>query len=341
MNGERIILCAESAIDYWRTTAGASIVVPDAIVADDLPHVRPSSRNARALEVAANLGLNLPLHVAVSTQNAKQNSTALVCHIWKESLEGRLTQLGNNVWVVDAATALVQVAPKLGFVQLLLLVLELVGNYALAPGTKDGFVFRKTPLCTVKEITKAVSDFKGKCVPGCKKVLDVLKYAVEESRSPAESRVFVFYSLARRRGGLGLPGILLNHKIRLSAKARLILDLKEIKPDLYHPASRSALEYNSKMWHPEETRTRDEKRADALRAMGLYVVNLDDKRVKDFKDLCGVGYIISQRAGIRRTKPTAEMLSRRRKLHRELFLPNQVDDPQPADELPPVDVYEA
>lgn len=319
---DSVILFGPSALEYWRGTKGAAAgcETPPAIQKAILrPSYNDSSR--RLAEAAKELQLASPLHISVPEPKQRRGGVIVNCHIWRE-IPGLppCKEIAPGVLAPTPAVALAQMAATLDYIDLLLLTLELLGCYALSPSSDEGFVATSSPLTTIDELNNVAAALSGTGIAGSALLGDALKLAAEGSKSPMESKLYTFLSTPRRRGGFGIEGILLNLKVSLDRIARMHLDLGGIRPDLYLPRGQSAIEYQSRL-HPDDARENDERRSDALTDVGIRVFQLNRVRVRDLRDLSGVAYVMAKRAGIRRPKPSLDVLQKRKELHSRLFFP--------------------
>ena len=135
-----------------------------------------------------------------------------------------------------------------------------------------------------------------------------------------ESKIAAFFSLPREVGGLAVPGIQLNKRIELKGPSRQILNHDEIRPDFYFPGAVTVGEYKSRQFHPEGSWTTDDRRIDALEAVGFHSFSLNNERVKRLAEFVGIGQVLMERMGSAFLRPTKHELEMRSVLHAELFL---------------------
>lgn len=317
-----VILFGCSALEYWRLKAGALPAPVD--ILEEGHHGGRDHRNGpysqRAVSFALENGLSLPIHTYVYEREQKRPSKQVACHVWPAM--PRLPQcheVASGVLVPPPAVALAQASTSMDFVDVLLLALELAGNYVLSEDHKLGMVETKRPLMRPDELEEVAHVLAGTGIHGSKLLSDVLRYVTSGSKSPTESKLYVLFSLDRRRGGFGIPGIQLNPRIGLGSISRMSLDLEGIRPDLLEPKGRTALEYQSDL-HLLEGRENDDRRADALAAVGIRAFQVNKIRARSLRDLSGIAYVMAKRCGLRRPKPSERALAKREKLHARLFL---------------------
>lgn len=316
-----MVICAQSALDYWRSRAGAEFLGPDGCPWDFLREPRPCDETSRnAADTLVDLGLRAPLDLLYQSAGQRRTSSIVRGHAFGNPLPtDELDRIGPGLFVCSPRTAFCQLATTLDSVGLLLVGLELCGTFVMSPASSAGFLTTSSPLVTVEELREVVG-WDAPLVPSRRNKLErVAGQLTGGSNSPAESAVFTMFTLPISSGGLMVPGMLLNEPINLDDDAARIAGCRTIRPDFYYPAARTAGEYKSKMFHPEGTWTNDDRRLDAFGAMGLHTFSLNNERVKMLGELVAIGRSISSRMGRRTYPPTKKDLGARAALHRRLF----------------------
>ena len=318
---QRLVICGASALEYWRCTRGAMGPREDGELPSRASRRAGDVAYLGALDVMEGLGLSAPLDVLVTEKGMRRTSSAAHYHVCK-ALPGEedLEQLDSDVYVCKPGPALSQVSLTTGLVELDLLVLEFMGTYVLSLGDERGFVSTKEPLLEKDELLECLLRRKAQGSYGVGKTIQALEHAAPLSNSPMESKLHAFFSLPRRAGGLNLRGIELNSTVQLSGEARAIVGRSSIRPDFLIPEANMAGEYKSKQFHPEGTWTGDDRRIDALEAMGLHTFTLNNERVRSLKEMTAIGSTIARRLRMRKQPPSEAELAERRKLHAQLFL---------------------
>lgn len=322
-------LYGRTALEYWRVEAGAhydSGELPAFVEGLLAGRGTRSSLASRLAKVGYDLGLSFPLDIAVSESKARRNSLVARCHVWDEPQglpPAVLTSSG--IYVCTPEVALLQAATCCDYVDLLQLVLEFAGCYLLSPMDEHGIVSVERPLVDLGDLRNVAELAKAEHASGSVLLSNVLRVAADGSKSPAESKLFTLFSLDRRRGGFGIPGIQLNLRVTLNALGRMSLNLHGIRPDLYEPRGRTAMEYQSDL-HELNARSNDDRRSDALEAVGVRTFQVDKVRVRDLVDLSGIASVFASRAGLGRRPPSKNALLQRSKLHGRLFLQGSPHD---------------
>lgn len=316
-----MIICAQSALDYWRSLAGAEFLGPDGCPRDRLREPRLCDETSRnAADVLVDLGLRAPLDLLYPSAGQRRTSSIVRGHASTNPLpDDELSRIGPGLYVCSPRAAFCQLATMLDWVGLLLVGLELCGTFVISPASGAGFLGTSSSLVMVDDLREAVG-WDTPLVPSRRKKLErVVGQLAGGSNSPAESAVFAMFTLPTSSGGLMVPGMLLNEPVDLEDDAARIAGCRTLRPDFYYPAAQTVGEYKSKMFHPEGTWTNDDRRLDAFASMGLHTFSLNYERVKELDELVAIARSITSRMGRRAYPPTARQLGARRSLHRRLF----------------------
>ena len=316
-----MVICAQSALDYWRSLAGAEFLGPSGCPWDSLREPRSCDDTSRsAADALVDLGLRAPLDLLYPSAGQRRTSSIVRGHAFGNPLpDDELCRIGPGLYVCSPRVAFCQLSTMLDGVDLLLVGLELCGTFVMSPASSAGFLGTSSPLLGVDDLREVIS-WDTPLVPSRRKKLErVVNQLTGGSNSPAESAVFTMFTLPTSSGGLMVPGMLLNEPVVLEDDAARIAGCRTLRPDFYYPAARTVGEYKSRMFHPEGTWTNDDRRLDAFASMGLHTFSLNNERVKKLDELVAIGRTIAGRMGKRAYPPTSQQLGMRRSLHRRLF----------------------
>lgn len=123
---------------------------------------------------------------------------------------------------------------------------------------------------------------------------------VDGAASPPEAFLWSVLSISQRHGGFAVPGLMMNKRIRPSKKARRIARRETLVPDLSHPESRLAIEYDSNSEHLKAAQvTRDSSKRLALEADGFKVITVTTRQLADPKAMRDVAGQAAQHIGYR------------------------------------------
>ena len=140
-------------------------------------------------------------------------------------------------------------------------------------------------------------------VHGIKQARKAIRYSVDRSNSPMESKLAVLCRLPFRLGGYSLPEPKMNYEITLSADASRHLLRESIKCDMVWPERKVALEYESNLTHLSVAQHGyDKSRATALQLSGYRVVYVTSQDLKNFQTVEKVFQMLRNTLGLRRNK---------------------------------------
>ena len=205
---------------------------------------------------------------AGSRSNEVFRSHALSC----ELPEGALLRISGNVAVVAPKILVMQMARVATPLELVILIDELCGLYAIRPSDSGGMAQRDTPIVELA----ALSDFAAglRRVPAAAKLRRACELAIPLSGSPMESKLAARVSWSRRDGGYGIPILSMNQGLEVQRISRNLGAAHVRKPDILFSlpdgdAPGYCLDYHGRA-HGEEGRAEaDAVRANELLAFGL------------------------------------------------------------------------
>lgn len=189
-------------------------------------------------------------------------------HVAKNKIiKKSLITLSKNISVTSPELTIVQLASRLNYFELALLVLEFCGNYSIINDANTGFINDIMPLTSVIKIREFINQYSKDFCPikGLKNLKEILTFASDNSNSPMESRLFIKLCGPKSKGLYGCKGLKLNSSVNVSNSASKIAGQKIIIPDISNKSKKVAIEYDSAQFHENsETGQRDKRRRDAL-----------------------------------------------------------------------------
>lgn len=187
--------------------------------------------------------------------------------------------------------------------ELVLLLSELLGLYAVNNSSTYGIVARAQPLTTPHELSAYLDKLSN--TTGVAKVRRALNRTCQQAASPMEAKLFLRVTSRPCEGGYQLKDVTLNDSVALAQLRSNITTLRERKPDLLllspeqstseaMPFRGVAIDYHG-AWHarPEQIRADSERQNELLsygfKNYALWKENYDD-----------LGYMDALMAQIRR-----------------------------------------
>lgn len=318
---KKLVITGTSAMQAWDEGAGA--------------YARPTRLRSPAgfASSAAELaefttlpqGCTEPVDILVGDA-AKRTRTSRWHADLRESLlpAGSLYDIGGNRCLTSPGLFYLRVAPKLTFVQAVLLGMELCGYHSTLmsspyraycddvrreqgallanpwpPSEWDMSVEHQKELMSNGFVTRDPLMDAGSMLAYMQRVyvegsrsraIAAARYVVDNSRSPMESRLYARYCLPRRYGGLGLLPVELNRGFELSESIARATGITAYSVDLYWPKGGIAIEYQGKHAHAGlSAEERDRLKRNILETTGVRIISIDKKQYanEDVLDLYG------------------------------------------------------
>lgn len=237
-----------------------------------LPELPPTRE-----EASAALGLfpelSLPLHVTVSSRNRIGPSDLVETHVSRVPLPREsVIRLGEGLYCSSPEHVLVQMAPRLSLLELIFLLGELLGTYAISPEHDTGMFQRRNPITTKERILGHLRALGP--VPGTALVRRALSMVCEGSASPYETRLSMRLGLKPALGGYNLNVLSMNQPLKVT-RIGSSLGKGVRKPDVLlggcegAPFSGVSFDYNGRVHETIEHYELDLRRQNELLAIGF------------------------------------------------------------------------
>lgn len=259
-------------------------------------------------------GIDGPVGVLIATKTASRKCDHIVPHVRSENLpKGALFRLAPGVRCVSPLLLPVLLAGKLTFLEMQLLLAELLGLYAVSDQNPMGLIQREKPLITVDELRAFLKQIGP--VWGSGKVSRALDRAAVLAASPQEAKLYLRMTLPFAKGGYHLGKVVLNDEVSLAMLSRRIKTLSTRKPDLLFVGAEKGgvcLDYMG-AWHddPEQVR-RDTQRRNELLANGFTPYEIFKAQYDDLDYMDGLAESIRSDLGISPPDVAPERQMRRR-----------------------------
>lgn len=237
-----------------------------------VPDCAPSSDElAEKFSVLAALGYDAcPLELMVREPSARMRTERVTTHTQQEPLPvTSFIRIADGIWVVSPEHLCVQLATRLTRAELLVLMGELLGTYALS---ECGMYSRKAPCMTKDSLDRHLDALGG--FRGARVARDVLALAPENSASPMETKLFLRVSLPMRLGGYALPVQAMNEKLevrrigRKEATVERRPDITLLPKDASTDYAFVALEYDGGGHLTRAQQAEDQRRSNEILAYG-------------------------------------------------------------------------
>ena len=261
---------------------------------------------------------SMPVHVMVPNRASRSRVSEVIFHVWSGNLPPRsVVRIREDVFVSTPEFIFLQAAFRLSFIQLLEFGYELCALYtARVPSGKLTELNR--PITTMEKIERFLRGCSG--LPGVKRARQVVKWILDRSRSPRESKFGISMTLPRAYGGQGICGLELNKVIPLSKAEQRASGKRHYEIDMYSELGHIGLEYFGKHEHEGPIReTRDIRRESILLAKGITIHGVTKNQAENAMELERFAKLLKDARGERWRKPTPDQERRMRALLRELY----------------------
>ena len=274
----KVFASHDTALDYWRLHFSPDSEIGDPLKTDPGEKFAYTRNDVLSCFPELYIEDGKPVHVLVFNEGARGSSRQVICHKWTTNLPVDAFHGRGSFRVSSPEFLFLQMATTLTVVQLIALGCELCGTYILTPKQKvvpsafDDYPERRTPLTNIGKI-ESLLDSAGPA-RGVKKARRALKYVVEDSRSPMETRTYMQLCLPPMLGGYGLPKAEMNPEIPLGEEARRVSGMRSSWGDICWPSKRLDVEYNGSVHAGIDKMRHDAGRALGIEHMGWRVMSI-------------------------------------------------------------------
>lgn len=278
---ENLFVAYDSAFEYWQQTMARE-------TRECHPATIRSLASSTASAAAVRLGrelspilsrLSSPLHVMVDTQAKRLRSHDVMAHSCNASLPPRsFCTLDADGYLASPELTLAQHANTVSFPHLLLDMHAWCGTYAIDADDTRGFANREA-ITSAQRLAAFARNAPH--LQGSRTLRRALPYLANGSASPRETVLSLLLCLPRTQGGYGLPTPLLNTKVAVPPKLRPRVEKDWYMPDLYWPAHRVAMEYNSTAFHTGARNiANDSKRTKDFAVLGIELITVTAQEIQ-------------------------------------------------------------
>lgn len=242
--------------------------------------------------------LEPPIDLMVPDANSRGRLSYVTNHVCSPTLPPMsVKRIGTDAYVTSPELTFLNLGQALEVPALAQYAMELCGGYAMTPWAKMGFEPR-APLCTVRKLRDFVSG--RETMYGLRRASAAIDLAGEDSRSPAETFLYLLLCLPRSMFGYGLPRPLLNQRIDISRSAQYRLGTEYLVVDLLFLDEKLVIEYDSRTFHNAPAKLdHDDDRREVLQDMGYEVVVVRAERLSSYGRFDNlVRYTIGRKLGI-------------------------------------------
>lgn len=317
-----ILLSHTTALEVLRSPSLRNQLARQERCVATAPAVRPTTDELSALaEQLPNL--SFPLHSLVSPavnrrpgEHSKLHSSELILPA------DSAIELAPGLLCASPEHLVVQMAPLLTHLELIFLLGELLGIYAIAPDLEDG-MFKRREALTTPELVRRHLALLG-AAPGTAKVERALAVACVNSGSPYETRLSMRVGLKPALGGCHLHVLSMNEPLEVN---RIVSQLGTgiRKPDVFLGATHEgapfagvAFDYHGKIHEKPEQITSDLGRQNELLGINFKIYTFDKSLYDNLDYFDGIIRLARRDLGMPREKISPVECEHRRTLRQQL-----------------------
>ena len=247
--------------------------------------------------------LSAPLHAILSRSSTNRLPFEIKLHVFKgETPTGCFVDTNDGYVVSSPEFCFLQLASLLPLTRIIQLGYELCGKYSI-PIRRDSNMLKKgyydrEPLTSVKALQAFLERMSG--AKGHQMALRALRYILDGSASPMETKLAMLLTLPYKMGGYSLNSPELNYRIVPTKAARQSGSKSYYCCDLFWPDYNLAAEYDSDFYHDNsKSITKDAKKRNVLSVMRINVITVTREQVYDRGDLENVAKALARHLGKR------------------------------------------
>lgn len=261
------------------------------------------------LEIYRPKGAPLEVLVTAKDQRAKQPRGSRI-HLAQNLADLPAFVKVDGIYVASPELVFVQMASSMSFTEALLFAYYLCGDYR---PSEVRFATGNQALTSVDKLTAFLDALPPTW--GKKRAQSVLRYVIDGSNSPQESRLAIVIVLPPRRGGFGLMHPTLNTPVPGTTKTG----------DLCWLDHKLILEYDSNENHQSvQSLNADSIRRAKIELAGYHVISVTSQQLRSLEYLNDLGKLVASNLNAPLRIRSAQFSQAQRKLHHELFSRNDL-----------------
>lgn len=272
-----MLLTCQSALEVLRRPDFDELVerwgTPTNVVPDKLPSHEELMRALKGDPVVS--ALDRPLHLLVSNDANSHSSDLITRHVSRVPYpRGSFVRVGEGVLVSTPEIIGFQMARICTVNELVLLLSELLGTYAIDRSAKRGMRLRHDPLTSREELERFLRKMGHGY--GTRKMREALPLVSQDSSSPMESKLALRIRAPREMGGYQASFVSMNEEISLRPIGERLDELRVRKPDIVFLNPRRVLDGGPRRfigvsldYNGEDHRSPEREREDGLRRIEL------------------------------------------------------------------------
>lgn len=283
-----------TAMQYWlfqrdfNATKSQQPKIPDTLYFDE-----------SAVFLSAKYGFDIPIHVSVSNKAHRHLGKSFNSHYMAGCLpKNSFIPIEKNVAIASPELCFLRASRFLNIPSLVVLACDLCAIYTRSISDPIGQIGH-TPITNTNKIRSFLDDVKD--VKGIKKAKTAIRFALDQSNSPMESKLAAISQIAISRGGYHILKPELNGKIKLNENGKNLVNRDYISCDMVWRDKRVVIEYDSNRFHLDKRQHYyDKQRITALQFSGYTVISITAENLQNFHSIENIFFLIRSKLGMRR-----------------------------------------
>lgn len=314
----------ESALQFWRSSKSWKHLKKLSINERKLSRVPEkylcSVTNDSAIYIHDELRLEYPIVFMVAERKSFIYSSRIKTVLRPQNLtQSSFSNINENIIIATPEYCFLTLAKNTPFEELVEIANNLCSRYLIDENKEYGQCTMDEHVCNTTLIRKYLTGVKN--YKGLKKAILAVKYAVDNSNSPMESKLAVIICIPKVRGGYGLPKMKMNYYIKLSEEGAKLVGCEWLMVDMVWLNEKVIVEYDSDEAHLDSNQhSFDMARINALNQSGYRVITITKKDLRSVRNLDAVMEVLRMALHLRNNKKELEKyIDRRRNVMINLF----------------------
>lgn len=243
--------------------------------------------------------LQEPVHLMVEDPASRYLfRDGFISHVIPRNVsKGSFVEISQSVFIVNPELCFLLAARHLTIPELVVFATNLCAMYRLDINSELGQMSR-VPITSNDKIKKYLQSTKN--VSGLTKARAAIKYALNNSNSPMESRIAALGMMSNYRGGYAFPAPVLNYNVKLSSAGQDLLGREYCCCDMVWPERKVVVEYDSSLVHMNQNQFfYDKRKGSALQLSGFLVINVTKEHFRNFQAIEDLFILILKSLGER------------------------------------------
>lgn len=290
-----IVLSHTSALAFWLSQPSRSGYPIACRFAEALPSGPFDEHDAECAALVLPREASGAIHV-IAEDSRKRSSDRFRVHASAAKLPSNsIVRVSSGILACSPELALMQSATMLSDIAFIRAGYQLCGTYRL---NDDQSLYSVKPLTSPAKLAAFFNKASG--LKGAKQSRRLTRFVLANSASSRETMLAMHLSLPYRLGGLGLPAPVLNPTLKLTSFQQRLAGKQHLVPDLYWPASKVGMEYDSDEFHTGSRKiARDSHRRDVLAHLGIREISVTKLQFDDLVAFNKVAHIAAKAVGHR------------------------------------------